>query len=495
MTSDLLLRNARLVRDGSPAEPVDVLISAGTIVSIGPRVSDAVLSGAAEVVDLEGRYLMNGLWDHHVHFQQWAVSRQHLDLSGTTSAREVADRVRDRIVNNPPPAGVALFGYGFRDGLWPDAPLKSMLDEVSGDVPVALASGDLHCGWLNSAAIRAIGAVDRPSGVVRETEFVPVMQLQAAIAPSVVEELVADAARTAASRGIVGVVELQNARNTDVWRSRFAQGVASFRVECSVYPENLDWAIAQGLRTGDVVPDTDGLVTMGPLKVLTDGSLNTRTAYCHDPYPGASEDVHGLLVVPPETLVPLMQRAFDHGITSAIHAIGDHANKLVLDAFEKVGGGGTIEHAQLIAPEDFPRFRELGVAASVQPVHALDDRDVADRHWAGRTDRAFPFGGLLTAGAELRLGSDAPVAPLDPWLSMAAAVHRSDDGRESWHPEHEISVADALDASTRGGRTPFEGTPADLVVLDTDPLSSDATDLRTTQVHATLLAGRWTWQS
>ncbi|WP_432876702.1 amidohydrolase [Kribbella sp. CA-245084] len=491
MTSaDLLLRRARLVRDGSPAEPVDVLITDGTISAIHPA---GTTSGADEVVDLDGRYVMNGLWDHHVHFQQWALSRQHLDLSGTTSAREVADRVRERLATNPPPAGVALLGYGFRDGLWPDQPLKSMLDEVSGDVPVALASGDLHCGWLNSAALRKLGAADRPSGVVRETEFAPVMGLMQSSAPA--EGLVKEAARTAATRGIVGVVELENARNPAVWKSRYDEGVAYFRVECCVYPENLDWAISQGLRTGDVVPGTGGLVTMGPLKVLTDGSLNTRTAYCHDPYPGVDKDAHGLLVVPPEVLVPLMQKALDHGISSAIHAIGDHANGLVLDAFEKVGCGGTIEHAQLISPADFPRFRELGVAASVQPVHALDDRDVADRHWAGRTERAFAFGGLLAAGADLRLGSDAPVAPLDPWLSIAAAVHRSDDGRAPWHPEQEIPITAALDASTHGGRTPTAGAPADLVVLDTDPTLATPTDLRAFQVHATLLAGRWTWQA
>ncbi|MEV5965281.1 amidohydrolase family protein [Kribbella sp. NPDC051952] len=232
---------------------------------------------------------------------------------------------------------------------------------------------------------------------------------------------------------------------------------------------------------------------MGPLKVMTDGSLNTRTAYCHDPYPGL--DDYGLLVVPPEVLVPLMRKAHEHGIASTIHAIGDHANGLVLDAFETLGIGGTIEHAQLIAPADFPRFKQLGVAASVQPVHALDDRDVADRHWSGRTDRAFAFAGLLAAGAELRLGSDAPVAPLDPWLSMAAAVRRSDDGRESWHPEQEIPVTAALDASTRGGRTPVEGGTADLVVLDADPVTAGIDDLRTTPVHATLVAGQWTWQA
>ncbi|TDW24627.1 amidohydrolase [Kribbella kalugense] len=493
MTSaDLLLRRTRLVRDGSPAEPVDVSITAGTITHIAPA---GARSEAAEVVDLDGRYLMNGLWDHHVHFQQWALSRQHLDLSGTTSAREVADLVRDRLATNPPAPGIALLGYGFKDGLWPDLPLKSMLDEVSGDVPVALASGDLHCGWLNSAALRMLGAADRPSGVVKETEFAPVMTVMQATTPAAVTRLVEEAARTAASRGIVGVVELENARNPEVWKARYDAGIRSFRVECSVYPENLDWAIGLGLRTGDVIDGTGGLVTMGPLKVLTDGSLNTRTAYCHDPYPGLADDAHGLLVVPPEVLVPLMQQAHEHGITSAIHAIGDHANRLALDAFEKVGCVGAIEHAQLIAPEDFPRFRELGVAASIQPVHALDDRDVADRHWRGRTDRAFPFGTLLAAGAELRLGSDAPVAPLDPWLSIAAAVHRSDDGRASWHPEQEIPVPAALDASTRGGRTPVVGGAADLVVLDADPLTGAVEALHTTGVHATLVAGAWTWQS
>ncbi|MFI7061490.1 amidohydrolase family protein [Kribbella sp. NPDC050124] len=120
---------------------------------------------------------------------------------------------------------------------------------------------------------------------------------------------------------------------------------------------------------------------------------------------------------------------------------------------------------------------------------------VAGRRLGRRAGRAFAFGGLLAAGAELRLGSDAPVAPLDPWLSAAAAVHRSDDDRESWHPEQEIPVGAALDASTRGGRTPRAGGPADLVVLDADPMLAAVDDLRTFPVHSTLLAGRWTWQA
>jgi predicted amidohydrolase YtcJ len=130
--------------------------------------------------------------------------------------------------------------------------------------------------------------------------------------------------------------------------------------------------------------------------------------------------------------------------------------------------------------------------ASVQPEHAMDDRDVADRLWAGRTDRAFAFESLLVAGATLQLGSDAPVAPLDPWVSMAAATSRSRDGREPWHPEQRVVATAALAAST-GGRSTIEvGSAADLVVTEADPLTASGDELRSFAVAGTLLAGRWT---
>jgi predicted amidohydrolase YtcJ len=131
------------------------------------------------------------------------------------------------------------------------------------------------------------------------------------------------------------------------------------------------------------------------------------------------------------------------------------------------------------------------VTASVQPDHALDDRDVAEHHWAGRTDRAFALRSLLDAGATLALGSDAPVSPLDPWATAAAAVTRTRGGREPWHPEQRISAAEALAASTRS--TVAVGQPADLVLTETDPLTAD--DLRAVSVAATLLAGGFTFEA
>jgi predicted amidohydrolase YtcJ len=185
-----------------------------------------------------------------------------------------------------------------------------------------------------------------------------------------------------------------------------------------------------------------------------------------------------------------MSRASDAGIEPAVHAIGDRANTIALDAFEAVGCRGRIEHAQFLATADLPRFARLGVAASLQPDHAMDDRDVADHYWAGRTDRAFPLRSLLDAGATVLLGSDAPVSPLDPWRTIAAAVGRSRDGRDPWHPEQAISPSEAIAASTRS--TVEVGQPADLVVTEQDPLASNSEELRDMTVYATMLAGRFT---
>ncbi|WFR68484.1 amidohydrolase family protein [Curtobacterium flaccumfaciens] len=250
--------------------------------------------------------------------------------------------------------------------------------------------------------------------------------------------------------------------------------------------------LARALRTGDVVPGTRGLLAMGPFKVITDGSLGTRTAAVVDAY--GEVGGRGVLTWPLEDVVPMVRRAVDAGLVPAVHAIGDRANTLALDVFETVGTRGTIEHAQLLADDDFERFARLGVAASVQPEHAMDDRDIADRYWAGSTDRAFAFASLDRAGARLLLGSDAPVAPLDPWVSMAAAVGRDRDGRPAWHPSERLSALSAWRGSTDGRVGVAVGDVADLVLVSDDPLASSSTSLRSMQVLATTVEGRFTYR-
>lgn len=485
----LRLRSARLVPTGRLC---DVLIRDGRC-TVDPAAGAGV---PVETVDLGGRWVLPGLWDHYVHFDQWALSRGRLDLSRAGSAAEVTQLVGERVRSAPPSDGLTLEGYGFRDGLWPDVPHRDLLDAVAPDVPVVLASGDLHCGWLNSVAARRFGVEDHPTGLLRETEWFPVLTQTQAVPPDVLEGWVAEAARAAASRGVVGIVDLEAPWSLDAWVRRAAAGVDSVRVTCGVYPSMLDAAVERGLRTGDVIPGSGGRVTMGPLKVVSDGALNTRTAYCADPYPGLDgADARGDLGVPPEELVPLMRRAWSRGIVPAIHAIGDRANTLALDAFETVGARGSIEHAQLLTRSDLARFAALGVTASVQPEHAMDDRDVADHYWAGRTDRALAYADLIAAGATLALGSDAPVAPLDPWSAIAAAVHRSRDSRPSWHPEQAIPPETALAASVRGGLPIADDDPADLAIVDRDPMTAAPEELRAMPVAGTLLGGRWTWRS
>ena len=145
-----------------------------------------------------------------------------------------------------------------------------------------------------------------------------------------------------------------------------------------------------------------------------------------------------------------------------------------LDAFEETGARGGIEHVQLTTRDDVRRLAALGVRASVQPAHLLDDRDVTERLWPGRAERCFPLRWMVDAGVDVVLGSDAPVSPLDPWLAVAAAVHRSADEREPWHPEQAITAREALAASTDGWGTVAVGHPADLVLLDADPLAGDS---------------------
>lgn len=495
----LLLRGGRL--PGSD-DVVDVEIVDGRIRRIGyvspsassPSASSAssASSSADATVNLDGRWLIPGLWDNHVHFSQWAQTARRLDLSAAASAAEAAALVGARASELP--LGEDLVGFGFRDGLWPDAPGRAVLDAVSGSVPVVLVSGDLHSCWLNSAALARHGFPDHPTGLLREEDCFLVVRAIDTVADEVLDAWADVAARAAASRGVVGIVDLEMNWNLDVWRRRMAAGTDALRVSCGIYSQDLDRAIGLGLRSGDVVDGTGGLLTVGPFKVIIDGSLNTRTAYCFDEYPGLEglPGSHGLLTVPQDQLLSRMRLAAEAGIRPAVHAIGDHANSLALDAFEELGCTGSIEHAQLLSPADIPRFARLGVVASVQPEHAMDDRDVADRYWAGRTGQAFVLAGLLAAGAELALGSDAPVAPLDPWVSMAAAVGRTRDGREAWHPEQSIPRQAALAASARGRHSLAVGDVADIAVCEIDPFVASVDDLRRMPVAATLLAGRFT---
>lgn len=487
MTGTMLLRGARFSGEESA---VDVEVSGGVITRIVP----AGDGRGNEVLEVDG-VLLPGLWDNHVHLGQWAAYSRRLDVSAAASPFEAATAIGEGLRSRPADDDGPFVAVGFRDALWADAPVAAILDAVAGDVPVVVVSADLHAVWLSTAALRRFGL--EGDGLLREDDAFAVHRTLDDLDDATLDRWIAQAGRRAAARGVVGVVDLEMTWGPGHWRRRATAAPPVHRVEVGVYPQHLDRAITEGLRSGAAL-DGDGLVTVGPFKVITDGSLNTRTAHCVDPYPGLHGDgAHGMQTVAPDELVGLLTRAHEGGLRAAVHAIGDRAGSIALDAFETVGCAGSIEHAQLLTAADVPRFAALGVTASVQPEHAMDDRDVADRYWPGRTDRSFPLASLVRSGARLALGSDAPVAPLDPWIAIAAAVTRTRDGRAPWHPEQSIDVDTAVAASTRVGRIrPAVGDPADLVVVADDPREA-ATDptgdrLRSMQVTLTMVAGRIT---
>ncbi|GAB3154737.1 amidohydrolase family protein [Microbacterium neimengense] len=468
------------------AEVYDIVLHDGRIADIAPA---GALRLAGAVHRAEGAYVIPGLWDHHVHVTQWALAALREPLGDSVSAADAAARM-GRVA---PGVDGRRVGTGFRDAFWPDAPSLEVLDAATGGIPTYLINADVHSVWLNSAALAREG-VSSDDGILREGPAFEMSRRLNELPDRASDAAVTAMADAASARGVVGVVDLDMVWNESSWQRRRAAGFDLLRVEFGVYPDLLDRAIAEGLRSGDPLRGDDGgLITVGALKAITDGSLGTRTAACSVAYADAPHP-HGLLTIPPEDLRQVMTRATAAGLDCAIHAIGDEAMRHALDAFAATDAHGSIEHAQLVAVADIPRMARLGVAASVQPEHALDDRDLTDSIWATQTARPYPLRSLWAAGIDLRFGSDAPVSALDPWRQIAAAASRTRDGREPWQPGETVSVDVALAASThRGSSNPDTiavGQRADLALTATDPRAMEPSALRGMEVVGTIMDGR-----
>jgi predicted amidohydrolase YtcJ len=468
----VLLTHARL-RKGTPgvgsrgSSLVDILLSEGIITQIAP--AGSLPHSDHTVVDVEGRVVIPGLWDEHVHFSLWAQHRRRTSLQGAQSAADAAALMGQAIAKATTTQTLddVVVGAGYRDGLWPDQKTTALLDQATGDVPTVLLSVDVHSCWANTAALRKFGVVGHDvDGVLQEGECFALTGAIAQVDDDLLDQWVLDAAVAAAARGVVGIVDLEMRYNPEDWKRRVRKlnGSYPLKVDAGVYREFLDKAIADGFSSGVAVAPG---ITMGPFKIITDGSLNTRTAHVCEPYLGVEGVEYGAMNFPVEDIEAVLHKAHTAGFDLAVHAIGDQANRIIVDLMEKHSLSGRIEHAQLLRIEEFPRFGELGIVASVQPEQAVDDRDVTDVYWADRVDRAFALRTLVEHGVRLVMGSDAPVAPLDPWVTIAAAVTRTRDGRVAWQPQEALSFEEALRFSTRS--TIEVGQPADCAVLDADP--------------------------
>jgi predicted amidohydrolase YtcJ len=477
------------------------LAIAGDLVAGGIATHETALPGP-ERVDLGGRCVVPGFSDAHVHFPTWALARRQLSLEGARSLEEAVARVRDAVAGTS--TGGWLRGRGWRDGDWSAEPTRQALDAISGDRPVALEAHDGHSLWLNSAALaQAAGDLDvhggvverdehgEPTGVLREEAAWRFRDRHAGASEEEALEAMRSALRAANARGVTAVHDKDGGVGAPaLWRRLLGKGDLTLRVWQSLPAGRLEHLEALSLAS----PLGDGLLRIGYLKAFMDGTLGSRTARLLD---GS-----GVEITSREELSEIVRRAARIGWPVAVHAIGDQANRDALDAFAEtrqewasLGLRPRIEHAQLLAWEDIPRFAELGVAASVQFSHAPSDRELADRYWEGRTDRAYAFRSLWEAGAVVANGSDAPIEDLEPLAGIRAGVLRD------WHPEQRLTAEQALEATTvtpawlageerrRGKLLP--GLLADLVVLDRDPASCPPEELEEVEVVATMLGGRW----
>lgn len=327
----MLIRQVR-VRGGrtapATARPVDLRITGGAIAEIGEHVDRRP---GEDVLDGGGAIAIPGLWDQHVHSSQLAQAHSRLDTTGAGSASAILDLVQQELARRRETGrrrGEALVGFGHRlvDLVVP--PTVPMLDQVTGEVPTVLIGGDAHHAWMNSAALRALGAPPR-DGVVGEDEWFDLVSLMPTL-PGVGAQVATGMAmlqRQALERGVVGLVDMEWGRIWETWQA----GGSQLRVRTAVYTEDLD--VVPG-PTGMVLdapgPAGESLVEMGPLKVILDGALGSHTAYTRDSYAGGHGPAgHGVLTWEPEELVTALHRAKGLGLTAAVHAIGEDRKSVV----------------------------------------------------------------------------------------------------------------------------------------------------------------------
>lgn len=511
--------NIHTLNEDTPrAEAVGIV--GGRILAVGSNDEVRAAIGAADSLDLRGRTVVPGLIDAHLHFLDLSLALTEVPLTGVRSIAEAVERVVAPARERPPDQWIVGSGWNanlLRDGRWPT---KLDLDLQVSAHPVALSSQDHHSVWVNTRALEAVGigretpdpadgrivrdGAGEPTGLLLEGARRLVREALPEPLPDQVQAALRAGVREANRLGLTGAHSMESPRAFAAFQRLRREGGLSLRLYESIPAAQLDQALALGLQTGV----GDEWLRLGHLKIFADGALGSRTALMLAPYEGEPENT-GIAMYPREAIRDLVRRAAAAGIATCIHAIGDAANRLVLDLYEEAGRDGLlrglrprIEHAQLLDPADSCRFAALGVVASMQPIHCTTDMAGVDRWWGERGRGAYPFATLRRGGARLAFGSDAPVDDLSPIAGIHAAVTRQNAAGEpagGWRPEERLSADDALRAYTRGaayasGEEELKGTLesgklGDLVVLSQDILAVPGPEILDTRVEATVVGG------
>ncbi|OPZ65653.1 MAG: N-substituted formamide deformylase precursor [Firmicutes bacterium ADurb.Bin506] len=499
------------------------VLAAGSEQDVASVVDDSFIR-----IDLSGRTLVPAFTDAHIHFMYYAMSMIGVDLIDTTGPEHVAELVAKAVPTTP--QGAWITGVGWNSNTWPQGkqPDRSYLDAVAPHTPVALWSKDLHSLWANTAALRlARIGLDTPdpdggrivrdpdtrqaTGLLNEKAAFMVANVMPEVTQSQLVEAMQRAQAVLHSMGIGCIHNMDGGLAFAALQQMKRERKLKLRVVQAIPAASLDAAVDLGLSSGF----GDDWIVIGQLKAFADGSLGSHTAHMLKPYEDTEND-YGIEVTPKEEMAKLVGRAVLNNIGCAIHAIGDRANRDILDIFDSVKEDSAarrlthrIEHVQLLHPNDVRRLADLGVVASMQPVHVLGDIRIADLHWGGRSRWAYAFKSLARSGATLAFGSDAPVETPDPLRGLYAAVIRKEPGSEAqfgWYPEERLTVEETLRAYTVGAAraaglpagarrsTIVPGALADLAILSQDLFAMPMPDFLEIRVDATMINGEFVFE-
>jgi predicted amidohydrolase YtcJ len=530
--ADLALVNGKIwtVNKNQP-EAEALAVWRDRILAVGTNDAIRSLVGPhTRTIDVKGQRVVPGFYDSHAHFLGSGLRLSEVALKDAPNEAEFGRRIRDFDQKQPRDRWM-LGGEWDHDRTFnSQLPTAEMLDRYVADRPAFLRRYDGHMALANTRTLKLAGITAEtsdpvggviyrkpgsrePSGVLRDNA----MGLVDRLIPPPSDAEIAEAVRAAlAEARQVGVTSMQDMEGSgDSARRRllrlYQELARSGQLTARIA---LRWPIARWKELADIGIEAgcgNEWIKIGGLKGFADGSLGSSTAKMFGPYlnePGST----GIHVTPLEKMREYVLGADRAGLSVAVHAIGDQANAEMLDIFAEVAQKNgprdrrfRIEHAQHLRPQDYPRFREIGVIASMQPYHAIDDGRWAEgRIGAERCASSYAFRSLLDAGARLAFGTDWSVAPLNPLLGIDAAVNRRTlDGKhpEGWFPEQRISVAEAVDAYTltsayagfdekdRGSLEP--GKLADLVVLSRDILAPAERDhIAEAEVRTTIVGGK-----
>jgi hypothetical protein len=526
--ADLLLTNGNVytVNDRQPHAEA-IAVKNGRVVFVGSN-DDAKKFHAAKIVDLRGRTVVPGFTDSHCHIFEIGERETRLNLEGTNSLEDFRGRVKERVEKTGP--GKWITGRGWIETFWkpPQFPTRQDLDKIAPNNPVFLTRADGHASIANSAALK-IARIDKstpdpfggqilkkngePNGMLLDNA----QDLVAKNVPKPGEAQREEALLRGIDREIkLGWCEIQNAgshkEDVDLIRKEFETGKIKIRFVNAVYGPGED---AQNfLRDGPIINAFDHHFTQRTIKVIFDGALGSRGAALLKPYSDAPE-TSGFLTEKPEELRPMFEEALRRGIQVETHAIGDRANRLILDLYEQAFTAvplqerkireprWRVEHAQIVDPADTPRFAKLGVIPSMQPSHAISDLFFAPaRLGMDRLAGAYAWQSFLKNGCVIAGGSDAPVERGEPMIEFYAAVARKSikgESGEGWHPDQAVSREDALKMFTlwpayavfqEKDKGSIEvGKVADFTVLSKDIMKIPEMKILETQNEMTLIGG------